>query len=131
MKIIKLTINLILLVALVSHSIIGISSTTRISCDGNMEKTNVSETNITDKKRVKSILTILFTNDKAILPGAILSCLPDREKSRVFCESRSLTQYRTLTIENKSVVYKYIDTVKQHTEIFTGYCKPSAHSRAQ
>ena len=131
MKIIKSKINLTLLAALISHSIIGISSTTRISCDGNMEKTNVSETNMADKKRVKSNLTILFTNDKAILPGAILSCLRDREKSRVLCESRTLTQYRILTIENKSVVYKYIDSVKQHTEIFTGYCKPNAHSRAQ
>ena len=128
---IKSKINLILLVALISHSIIGISSTTRISCDGNMEKTNVSETNMADKKRVKSNLTILFTNDKAILPGAILSCLRDRVKSRVLCESRTLTQYRILTMKNKSVVYKYIDSVKQHTEIFTGYCKPSAHSRAQ
>ena len=131
MKIIKSTINLILLIALISYSMMALSSTTRISCDGNMEKTNVSETNMTDKKRVKSNLTILFTNDKAILPGAILSCLRYREKSRVLCESRTLTQYRILTIENKSVVYKYIDSVKQHTEIFTGYCKPSAHSRAQ
>ena len=131
MKIIKSKINLTLLAALISHSIIGISSTTRISCDGNMEKTNVSETNMTDKKRVKSNLTILFKNDKAILPGAILSCLRYREKSRVLCESRTLTQYRILTIENKLVVYKYIDSVKQHTELFTGYCKPSAHSRAQ
>ena len=131
MKIIKSTINLILLIALISYSMMALSSTTRISCDGNMEKTNVSETNMTDKKRVKSNLTILFTNDKAILPGAILSCLRYREKSRVLCESRTLTQYRILTIENKLVVYKYIDSVKQHTEIFTGYCKPSAHSRAQ
>jgi len=131
MKIIKSTINLILLIALISYSMMALSSTTRISCDGNMEKTNVSETNMTDKKRVKSNLTILFTNDKAILPGAILSCLRYREKSRVLCESRTLTQYRILTIENKLVVYKYIDSVKQHTELFTGYCKPSAHSRAQ
>ena len=131
MKIIKSTINLILLLALISYNMIAMSSTTRISCDGNMEKTNVSETNMADKKRAKSNLTILFTNDKAILPGAILSCLRDREKSRVLCESRTLTQYRILTIENKSVVYKYIDSVKQHTEIFTGYCKPNAHSRAQ
>ena len=131
MKIIKPTINLILLIALISYSMMALSSTTRISCDGNMEKTNVSETNMTGKKRVKSNLTILFTNDKAILPGAILSCLRYREKSRVLCESRTLTQYRILTIENKLVVYKYIDSVKQHTELFTGYCKPSAHSRAQ
>ncbi len=131
MKIIKSTINLILLVALISYSIMALSSTTRISCDGNMEKTNVSETNMTDKKRVKSNLTILFTNDKAILPGAILSCLRDREKSRVLCESRTLTQFRLLKLDDKSVVYKYIDSVKQHTDIFTGYCKPSAHSRAQ
>ena len=131
MKIIKSTINLILLIALISYSMMALSSTTRISCDGNMEKTNVSESNMADKKRVKSNLTILFTNDKAILPGAILSCLRYREKSRVLCESRTLTQYRILTIENKSVVYKYIDSVKQHTELFTGYCKPSAHSRAQ
>ena len=131
MKIIKSTINLILLIALISHSMIAISSTTRISCDGNMEKTNVSETNMADKKRVKSNLTILLTNNKAILPGAILSCLRDREKSRVLCESRTLTQYRILTIENRSVVYKYIDSVKQHTEIFTGYCKPNTQSLAQ
>ena len=131
MKIIKSTINLILLTAIISFGTVAISSTTRVSCEGNMEKTNVSETNMADKKRVKSNLTILFTNDKAILPGAILSCLRYREKSRVLCESRTLTQYRILTMENKSVVYKYIDSVKQHTEIFTGYCKPSAHSRAQ
>ena len=131
MKTIKSTINLILLLALISYNMIAMSSTTRISCDGNMEKTNVSESNMADKKRVKSNLTILFTNDKAILPGAILSCLRDREKSRVLCESRTLTQYRILTMKNKSVVYKYIDSVKQHTEIFTGYCKPNAHSRAQ
>ena len=110
---------------------IAISSTTRISCDGNMEKTNVSETNMTDKKKVRSNLTILFTKDKAILPGAILSCLRDRKKSRVLCESRTLTQFRLLKLDAETVVYKYIDSVKQHTEIFTGYCKPSAHSRAQ
>ena len=110
---------------------IAMSSTTRISCDGNMEKTNVSETNMTDKKRVKSNLTILFTNDKAILPGAVLSCVRYREKSRVLCESRTLTQFRLLKLDDETVVYKYIDSVKQHTDIFTGYCKPSAHSRAQ
>ena len=110
---------------------IAISSTARISCEGNMEKTNVSETNMRDKKRVKSNLTILFTNDKAILPGAILSCVRYREKSRVLCESRTLTQFRLLKLDDETVVYKYIDSVKQHTEIFTGYCKPSAHSRAQ
>ena len=131
MKIIKLKINLILLVALFSHSIIGITSTTRISCDGNMEKTNVSETNMADKKRVKSNLTILFTNDKAILPGAVLSCLRDRQQSRAVCESRTLTQFRILTLDKESVIYKYIDSVKQHTEIFTGYCKPIYHFRAQ
>ena len=109
----------------------ALSSTTRISCDGNMEKTNVSETNMTGKKRVKSNLTILFTDDKAILPGAILSCLRDGEKSRVLCEARSLTQFRLLKLDDETVVYKYIDSVKQQTEIFTGYCKPSAHSRAQ
>ena len=131
MKIIKSTIKLILLIALISSTMVAISSTTRVSCEGNMEKTNVSETNMADKKRVKSNLTILFTNDKAILPGAVLSCLRDREKSRVLCESRTLTQFRILTLDNESVVYKYIDSVKQHTEIFTGYCKPSTHSRAQ
>ena len=131
MKIIKSTINLILLIALISHSIIAISSTTRISCDGNMEKTNVSETNMTDKKRERSNLTILFTNDRAILPGAILSCLRDRGKSRILCESRTLTQFRLLTLDDETVVYKYIDSVKQYTEIFIGYCKPIAHSRAQ
>jgi len=109
----------------------ALSSTTRISCDGNMEKTNVTETNMTDKKRVKSNFTILFTNDKAIIPGAILSCLRDKEKFRLLCESRSLTQFRLLKLDDKTVVYKYVDSVKQHTEIFTGYCKPSAHSRAQ
>ena len=96
-----------------------------------MEKTNVSERNMTDKKRVKNNLTILFTNDKAILPGAVLSCLRDREKSRVLCESRTLTQFRLLKLNDETVVYKYIDSIKQHTEIFTGYCKPSNHSRAQ
>ena len=110
---------------------IAVSSTTRISCEGNMEKTNVSETNMRDKKRVKSNLTVLFTNDKAILPGAILSCVRYREKSRLLCESRTLTQFRLLKLDDETVVYKYIDSVKQHTEIFTGYCKPSAHSRAQ
>ena len=131
MKIIKSTINLILLIALISYSMMALSSTTRISCDGNMEKTNVSETNMTGKKKVKSNLTILFTDDKAMLPGAILSCLRDREKSRVLCEARSLTQFRLLKLDDETVVYKYIDSVKQQTEIFTGYCKPGAHSRAQ
>ena len=131
MKIIKSTINLILLIALISHSMIAISSTTRISCDGNMEKTNVSETNMADKKRVKSNLTILFTNDKAILPGAVLSCLRDKQQSRVLCESRTLTQFRILKLENESVIYKYIDSVKQNTEIFVGYCKPITNYRAQ
>ena len=96
-----------------------------------MEKTNVSETNMRDKKRVKSNLTVLFTNDKAILPGAILSCVRYREKSRLLCESRTLTQFRLLKLDDETVVYKYIDSVKQHTEIFTGNCKPGAHSRAQ
>ena len=131
MNIIKSTINLILPIALISHSVMALSSTTRISCDGNMEKTNVSETNMTGKKKVKSNLTILFTDDKAMLPGAILSCLRDREKSRVLCEARSLTQFRLLKLDDETVVYKYIDSVKQQTEIFTGYCKPGAHSRAQ
>ena len=131
MKIIRSTIKLILLTAIVSFSMVAISSTTRVSCEGNMEKSNVSKTIMTDKKRIKSNLTILFTKDKAILPGAILSCLRDREKSRVLCESRSLTQFRLLKLEDETVVYKYINSVKQHTEIFTGYCKPSAHFRAQ
>ena len=131
MKIIKSTINLVLLIALIRYSMIAVSSTTRISCEGNMEKTNVSETNMRDKKRVKSNLTILFTNDKAILPGAVLSCVRYREQSRVLCESRTLTQFRILKLVDGTVVYKYIDSVKQNTEIFTGYCKPGAHSRAQ
>ena len=131
MKIIKSTIKLALLIAIISFTMVAISSTTRVSCEGNMEKTNVSETNMADKKRVKDNLTILFTNDKAILPGAVLSCLRDREQSRALCESRTLTQFRILTLDNESVIYKYIDSVKQHTEIFTGYCKPNTHSRAQ
>ena len=96
-----------------------------------MEKSNVSETNMTDKKSANGNLTILFTNDKAILPGAVLSCLRDRGQPRLHCESRTLTQFRILKLDNESVVYKYIDSVKQHTEIFTGYCKPITHSRAQ
>ena len=131
MKIIKSIIKLILLIAIISSTMVAISSTTRVSCEGNMEKTNVSETNMADKKRAKSNLTILFTKDKAILPGAVLSCLRDREQSHLHCESRTLTQFRILTLDNESVVYKYIDSVKQHTEIFTGYCKPYTHSRAQ
>ena len=101
MKIIKSTIKLILLIAIISFTMVAISSTTRVSCEGNMEKTNVSETNMADKKRVKSNLTILFTNDKAILPGAVLSCLRDREQSRLLCESRTLTQFRILTLDNE------------------------------
>ena len=96
-----------------------------------MEKTNVYETDLADKKRVRSNLTILFTNDKAILPGAVLSCLRDSQHSLALCESRTLTQFRILTLDNESVIYKYIDSVKQHTEIFTGHCKPITHSRAQ
>ena len=110
---------------------VAISSTTRVSCEGNMEKTNVYETDMADKKKANGNLTILFTNDKAILPGAVLSCLRNRQQSRTLCESRTLTQFRTLTLENESIIYKYIDSVKQHTEIFTGYCKPITHSRAQ
>ena len=96
-----------------------------------MEKTNVYETDLADKKRVRSNLTILFTNDKAILPGAVLSCQRNRQQSRALCESRTLTQFRILTLDDESVVYKYIDSVKQHTEIFTGYCKLNTRSRAQ
>ena len=110
---------------------VALSSTTRVSCEGNMEKTNVYETDTADKKRVIGNLTILFTNDKAILPGAVLSCIRDKQQSRALCESRTLTQFRTLTLDNESVMYKYIDSVKQHTEIFTGYCKAVTHSRAQ
>jgi len=131
MKIIKSTIKLILLIAINCSTMVAISSTTRVSCEGNMEKTNVYATDMADKKRVKSNLTILFTNDKAILPGAVLSCLRDKKQSRALCESRTLTQFRLLTLDNESVVYKYIDSVKQHTETFTGYCKPITHSRAQ
>ncbi|MAF82261.1 MAG: hypothetical protein CMK52_05120 [Proteobacteria bacterium] len=131
MKVIKSNIKLILLIAIISFSPVTAPSTTRVSCEGNMEKTNVSETNITGKKTVQGNLTILFTNDKAILPGAVLSCLRDREKSRKHCESRTLTQFRILTLDDELVVYKYIDSVKQHTEKFTGHCKLKTHSRAQ
>ena len=131
MKIIKSKIKLIFLIAITSFTMVAISSTTRVSCEGNMEKTNVYETDLADKKRVRSNLTILFTNDKAILPGAVLSCQRSRQQSRALCESRTLTQFRILTLDNESVIYKYIDSVKQHTEIFTGHCKPITHSRAQ
>ena len=131
MKIIKSTIKLALLIAIISFTMTSNSTLTRVSCEGNMEKTNVYETNMADKKGVKGNLTILFTNDKAILPGAVLSCLRDKQQSRALCESRTLTQLRILTLDNESVIYKYIDSVKQHTEIFTGYCKPITHSRAQ
>ena len=131
MKVIKSNIKLILLIAIISFSTVTAPSTTRVSCEGNMEKTNVSETNITGKKTVQGNLTILFTNDKAILPGAVLSCLRDREQSRKHCESRTLTQFRILTLDDELVIYKYIDSVKQHTEKFTGYCKLNTHSRAQ
>ena len=96
-----------------------------------MEKSNVSETSLANKKSAKSHLTILFTKDKAILPGAVLSCLRAREQSRLHCESRTLVQFRILTLNNGSVVYKYIDSVKQHTEVFTGKCKSYNQSRAQ
>ena len=127
MKIIKSTIKIILLIAINSSTMGAISSTTRVSCEGNMEKTNVYETNIAEKKRVKDNLTILFKNDKAIVPGAVLSCLRDKQQSRALCESRTLTQFRILKLENESVIYKYIDSVKQNTEIFVGYCKPITH----
>ncbi len=131
MKIIKSTINLILLVAILSFSMVAICSTTRVSCEGNMEKSNVSKTNMGDKISAKGSLTILFTKDKAIIPGAVLSCLRAREQSRLHCESRSLVQFRILTLDNGTVIYKYIDSVKQHTEVFTGNCKSYSHSRAQ
>ena len=131
MKIIKSIIKLILLIAITSFTMVAISSTTRVSCEGNMEKSNVSETSMPDKKSAKSQLTILFTKDKAILPGAILSCLRNSDPSRTLCESRTLTQYRVLTLDNRSVGYKYIDSVKQYTETFTGYCELNTHSRAQ
>ena len=131
MKIIKSTIKVILLAAIISFSIVAISSTTRVSCEGNLEKSIDSEEDMVDKKSMKVNLTILFTNDKAILPGAVLSCLRDKEQSRALCESRTLTQFRILTLANETLVYKYIDSVKRHTEIFTGYCKPNTHSRAQ
>ena len=69
MKIIKSKIKLIFLIAITSFTMVAISSTTRVSCEGNMEKSNVSETSMADKKSAKSNLTILFTKDKAILPG--------------------------------------------------------------
>ena len=78
-----------------------------------MEKSNVSETSMADKKNAKSQLTILFTKDKAIIPGAVLSCLRAREQSRLHCESRTLVQFRILTLNNGSVVYKYIDLSKR------------------
>ena len=131
MKIIKSIIKLTLLIAITSFTMVAISSPTRVSCEGNMEKSNVSETSMDDEKSAKSNLTILFTKDKAILPGAVLSCLRTREQSRLHCESRTLVQFRILTLDNGSVVYEYIDSVKQHTEIFTGHCKPITHSRAQ
>ena len=131
MKIIKSTIKVIFLAAIIIFPVVAISSTTRVSCEGNMEKSNGSEENMVDKKSTKGNLTILFTNDKAILPGAVLSCLHDKEQSRALCESRTLTQFRILKLDDETVVYKYIDSVKQHTEIFTGNCKPGAHSRAQ
>ena len=131
MKIIKSIINLTLLIAINSFTMVAISSTTRVSCEGNMEKSNVSGTSMADKKSAKSHLTILFTKDKAILPGAVLSCLRTREQSRLHCESRTLVQLRILTLDDKTVIYKYIDSVKQHTKIFTGYCKSYTHSRAQ
>ena len=131
MKIIKSIIKLILLIAITSFTMVAISSTTRVSCEGNMEKSNVSETSMPDKKNAKSQLTILFTKDKAIIPGAVLSCLRAREQSRLHCESRTLVQFRILTLDNETVIYKYIDSVKQHTEVFTGNCKFYSHSRAQ
>ena len=131
MKIIKSIIKLILLIEMTSFTMVATSTTTRVSCEGNMEKSNVSETSLADKKNAKSHLTILFTNDKAILPGAVLSCLRTREHSLLHCESRTLTQFRVLTLDNRSVVYEYIDSVKQHTEVFTGSCKSNTHSLAQ
>ena len=131
MKIIKSIIKLILLIAITSFTMVAISSTTRVSCEGNMEKSNVSETSMDDEKSAKSNLTILFTKDKAILPGAVLSCIRARKQSRLHCESRTLTQFRILTLDDETVVYKYIDSVKQHTEVFTGNCKSYSHSRAQ
>ena len=131
MKIIKSIIKLTVLIAITSSTIVANSSTTRVSCEGNMEKSNVSETSMAAKNSAKSNLTILLTNDKAILPGSVLSCLPVREQSRLHCESRTLTQFRILTLDNGTVVYKYIDSVKQHTEVFTGYCKSYTHYRAQ
>jgi len=131
MKIIKSKIKLIFLIAITSFTMVAISSTTRVSCEGNMEKSNVSETSLADKKSAKSHLTILFTKDKAIIPGAVLSCLRARKQSRLHCESRTLTQLRILTLDDKTVIYKYIDSVKQHTEVFTGNCKSYSHSRAQ
>ena len=131
MKIIKSIIKLILLISITSFTMVAISSTTRVSCEGNMEKSNVSETSMDDEKSAKSNLTILFTKDKAILPGAVLSCLRTREQSGLHCESRTLVQFRILTVDNGTVVYKYIDSVKRHTEVFTGNCKSYSHSRAQ
>ena len=131
MKIIKSTIKVILLAAIISFSIVAISSTTRVSCEGNLEKSIDSEEDMVDKKSMKVNLTILFTNGKAILPGAVLSCLRNGNHSKKLCESRTLTQLRALELENGSLIYKYVDSVKQHTEIFTGYCRPNNHFRAQ
>ena len=80
MKNIKSIIKLIFLVAITNITMVAISSTTRVSCEGNVEKSTVSGTSMADKKSAKSHLTILFTNDKAILPGAVLSCLHARKQ---------------------------------------------------
>ena len=55
MKIIKSIIKPILLIAITSSTMVAISSTTRVSCEGNMEKSNVPKRAWMTKKVLKVI----------------------------------------------------------------------------
>ena len=131
MNITQFTIKFILLFFLLTAAQIAAANNSRVSCEGDLEKTNVTEVNTFDKKGLKKTMTIIFINDRAIVPGAILSCLNERSKAARVCEYRTLTQFRTLKLERAFLVYKYVDSVKNQTEIFTGYCKFDSDQRAQ
>ncbi len=131
MNILKFLIKCSLLFTLLTVTMITQASTIRVSCEGGLEKTNVTETNAVDKKTLKDHLTITFKNDRAILPGAILTCYTQKKHMDKFCESRTVTQLRILRLDNLSLVYKYVNSEEKQTTTFRGICKLESQLRAQ
>ena len=131
MKFTQSKIKALLSIILVLGSNILPAETTRVSCVGNLEKTNIHDINILERKDLKNKLDVTFKNGKAIVPGAILSCKRKTREGTTLCEQRAITQLRLLRIEKRRIIYKYVDSVKKQTEIFVGLCHFKHHSRAQ